>query len=169
MVSDYKLTHLSAGDLLREEVKERPDSELSKEIQEHMKNGTLVPVTVIVPLLKQKILTTDNSGFLVDGFPREAAQAEVFENEIKNPTHVLFLECADETMMSRLLKRAETSGRVDDNEETIRKRFEVFHNQSEPVVQRYAEMNLVSKIDGNKSVEEAYEQVKSAMDPIFQA
>ena len=167
LVSEYGLKHLSAGDLLREEVKERPESELSVQIEEHIKNGSLVPANVIVPLLKQKIDSTEASGYLVDGFPRETSQAELFESEIAAPAHVLYLECSEETMLNRLLKRAETSGRVDDNEETIRKRFTTFQNQSVPVVDHYDAMGLVSKIDGNTSPEEAYAEVKSAMDKVF--
>ena len=121
MVADYKFVHLSAGDLLREEVQQRPDSDLSKAINEHMKEGSLVPATVIVPLLKNKIeeKKAEATGFLIDGFPREVTQAELFETEIGVPAHILFCDCSEDTMKARLMKRGETSGRVDDNEEVM--------------------------------------------------
>ncbi len=79
----------------------------------------MVPATVIVPLLKNKIneKKAEATGFLIDGFPREVAQAELFEGEIGLPAHILFCDCSQETMKARLMKRGETSGRVDDNEE----------------------------------------------------
>ncbi|KAJ3089513.1 cytidine monophosphate (UMP-CMP) kinase 1, cytosolic [Quaeritorhiza haematococci] len=131
LVAEYGFIHLSAGDLLREEVRDRGDSDLAVQIKEHMKNGTLVPSTVILPLLRNKILpsndneelpttaSTSRKVFLVDGFPRAVDQAELFEKEVSDPTLVIFLDCDEETMVKRLRKRGETSGRVDDNEEVV--------------------------------------------------
>ncbi len=146
--------------------------------------GSLVPATVIVPLLKNKIneKKAEATGFLIDGFPREVTQAELFEAEIGVPAHILFCDCSEETMKARLMKRGETSGRVDDNEEvlclfdssesgliwkTIKKRFETFTNQSVPVVERYKEKGLVSVIDANGTQDEAYAQVKAAVDKVM--
>jgi adenylate kinase family enzyme len=140
---------------------------------------------VIVPLLKNKIdeKKTDATGFLIDGFPREVGQAELFEKEIGMPSHILFCECSEETMKARLMKRGETSGRVDDNEEvfiilfiqtdlisliqTIKKRFETFTTQSVPVVERYKQNGIVSIINGNGTQDEAYAQVKTAVDKLM--
>ncbi len=82
----------------------------------------MVPFTVIVPLLKNKIDELSKQGhlkFLIDGFPRATEQGKAFEKQVAKPTHVLFLDCSEETMKQRLLKRGETSGRVDDNEEVL--------------------------------------------------
>ena len=78
-----------------------------------------------------------SKGFLIDGYPREVAQGEEFEKAIAPCKHILYFEVSDETMTQRLLKRAETSGRADDNVETIKKRLVTFHQHSEPVIAAY--------------------------------
>ena len=78
-----------------------------------------------------------SKGFLIDGYPREVAQGIQFEEEINPCALVLYFEVSDETMIKRLTNRGLTSGRVDDNEETIRKRLETFHKHSRPVVDHY--------------------------------
>ena len=79
-----------------------------------------------------------SKGFLIDGYPREVAQGQEFEKEIAPCSHILYFEVSDETMTSRLMKRGETSGRADDNVETIKKRLVTFHKHSEPVIAAYA-------------------------------
>ena len=86
-----------------------------------------------------------SKGFLIDGYPREVAQGEEFEKAIAPCKHILYFEVSDETMTQRLLKRAETSGRADDNVETIKKRLVTFHQHSEPVIAAYkAKCSVVS-------------------------
>ena len=114
----------SAGDLLRAEV--ASGSEMGKELEEIMKEGKLVPSSVTIKLLKKAIATSDGMKFLIDGFPRALDQAEEFEKEVIPCKLVLFFDCPQDVMQERLLKRAETSGRADDNIETIKKRFDTF-------------------------------------------
>ena len=78
-----------------------------------------------------------SKGFLIDGYPREVAQGQEFEKAIAPCTKIIYFEVSDETMTSRLLNRGKTSGRADDNEETIKKRLDTFHQHSKPVVQAY--------------------------------
>ena len=86
-----------------------------------------------------------SKGFLIDGYPREVAQGEEFEKAIAPCKHILYFEVSDDTMTQRLLKRAETSGRADDNVETIKKRLVTFHQHSEPVIAAYkAKCSVVS-------------------------
>ena len=88
-----------------------------------------------------------SKGFLIDGYPREVAQGEEFEKAIAPCKHILYFEVSDETMTQRLLKRAETSGRADDNVETIKKRLVTFHQHSEPVIAAYkAKCSVVSSL-----------------------
>ena len=95
---------------------------------------------MVLDLLGEAMLKklSGSKGFLIDGYPREVAQGQEFEKEIAPCAHILYFEVSDETMTQRLLKRGETSGRVDDNVETIKKRLDTFHKHSEPVIAAYA-------------------------------
>lgn len=94
----------------------------------------------MLDLLKEAMVTKlpTSKGYLLDGYPREAAQGEQFEREVAPCSLVLFFSCTDATLTDRLLKRGQSSGRVDDNEETIKKRLNTFHQHSQPVIQNYA-------------------------------
>merc|ERR1712109_97852 len=105
-----------------------------------MEKGDLVPLFVVLDLLAEAMLAKLNGskGFLIDGYPREVSQGEEFEKEICPCSKILYFEVSDETMTERLLKRGQSSGRVDDNVETIKKRLNTFHQHSEPVMDHYA-------------------------------
>ncbi|XP_063591906.1 adenylate kinase isoenzyme 1-like [Penaeus indicus] len=133
IVKQYGYTHLSSGDLLRDEVKS--GSERGKALNEIMEKGDLVP---LVPL---------SSSF-----------------QILPCTKVLYFEVPDEVMVERLLNRAKTSGRVDDNEETIKKRLATFHKHSEPVIQHYKEK--CATIVALGSPDEVFAEVQKALSTI---
>ncbi|CAN7994280.1 unnamed protein product, partial [Ixodes hexagonus] len=137
VVEKYGFTHISSGDLLRAEV--IAGTERGKEINEIMKKGELVPLDIVLSLLKEGIRKSlaKSKGFLIDGYPRNVDQGERFEKEVCKCTHLVYFEVADQTMQDRLMKRGETSGRVDDNEETIKKRIRTFREESEPVIEKY--------------------------------
>jgi len=84
-----------------------------------------------------------SKGFLIDGYPREVAQGQEFEKTIKPCSKILYFELSDEVMTQRLLNRGKTSGRVDDNEETIKKRLNTFHQHSKPVVEAYKDKTVI--------------------------
>ncbi len=140
LVEDYGFVHLSAGDLLRAE-QQREGSQYGAMIAEYIKEGKIVPMEVTVALLSNAIADAlakqggEGKGrFLVDGFPRKMDQAIKFDESVCPSQFVLFLQCSEEVMLSRLLERGKTSGRTDDNIESIKKRFRklpVFslHNQ----------------------------------------
>jgi adenylate kinase len=139
LIKRYGFQHLSSGDLLRDEVASGSDK--GKELSEMMVKGILVPRAVVLDLIKQAMLRNLETakGFLIDGYPREVEQGEDFENQIAPSSLVLYFDCSDETMKKRLLGRALSSGRADDNEETIVKRLVTFHQCSKPVIAKYAE------------------------------
>ncbi|KAF0305080.1 Adenylate kinase isoenzyme 1 [Amphibalanus amphitrite] len=127
LVAKYGFTHLSSGDLLRAEVES--GSDLGKQIKDTMEAGDLVPLETVLRLLREAMITSleTSKGFLIDGYPREVEQAVKFEEQVCPCTLVIYFELSDEVMTQRLMKRGETSGRVDDNEETIKKRLQTFH------------------------------------------
>merc|ERR1712113_48516 len=141
IVAQYGYTHLSSGDLLREEVASGSDRGKTLNAMLAKLNGS--------------------KGFLIDGYPREVSQGEEFEKEICPCSKILYFEVSDETMTERLLKRGQSSGRVDDNVETIKKRLNTFHQHSEPVMDHYAAK--CAKIPAERSVDEIFADVQKAL------
>ncbi|CBY06870.1 unnamed protein product [Oikopleura dioica] len=146
IVAKYGYCHLSSGDLLRAEV--ASGSERGQELQEIMKRGELVPLETVLAMIRDKMLAnTDAKGFLIDGYPREVDQGKQFESSIASATSVLYLDVATETMVQRLIKRGQTSGRADDNEETIRARLNTFEKATAPVVDFYKQQGKLFEIE----------------------
>lgn len=161
IVKQYGFTHLSSGDLLRDEVSS--GSERGKALNAIMEKGDLVPLEVVLDLLAEAMLkrVSTSKGFLIDGYPREQAQGVQFEQTILPCTKVLYFEVPDEVMVQRLLHRAKTSGRVDDNEETIKKRLATFHKHSKPVIDYYKDK--CSTIVALSSPDEVFSEVQKAL------
>jgi len=163
LVEDFGFKHLSAGDLLREE-QDRPGSEYGEMIKENIREGIIVPMEVTVTLLEKAILRTiDETGerkFLVDGFPRKMDQALKFEEAVCSSKFTLFFDCPESVMQERLLDRGKTSGRADDNEESIKKRFKVFIETSMPVVDYFDRQGRVVKVSAVPPPDAVYEEVK---------
>jgi UMP-CMP kinase len=131
--------------LLRAE-QNRPGSQYGELISSYIKDGKIVPMDITVALLERAMVEAKSNLFLVDGFPRAMDQALRFEKDIVPGRMVLFFECPEDVMLQRLLKRGETSGRADDNLESIKKRFQTFQEQSLPVVEHYEKLGKVKKI-----------------------
>jgi len=95
---------------------------------------------------------------LVDGFPRSIDQAQYFEQNVYETHSVLFYDVPEDLMLERCMKRAETSGRIDDNPETIKKRVQNYFDQTQPVIEYYKKFNKVRKIDATVGISEVYKQ-----------
>jgi len=149
LVSKCGFAHLSTGDLLRKEQEEHPESELTQ----IMKDGKLVSSDILVDLIRAAIVKLNNpkAKILLDGFPRSQENIDIWAmkkmNEDFDVKFCLFLECGFETMEKRLLGRAQTSGRADDNPETIKKRFETFDSKTKPILEFYEKNGKLVKIN----------------------
>ncbi|ORE10950.1 UMP-CMP kinase [Rhizopus microsporus var. microsporus] len=167
---DYNFVHLSAGDLLREEQK-RKGSKYGELIQNYIRDGLIVPMEVTIALLenamREAIETENKTRFLIDGFPRKMDQAEKFEETVVESKFVLYFSCSEETLLQRLLKRGESSGRIDDNIESIKKRFQTFKDTSYPVIEAFETRNKVREINAEKSIDEVYDDVKKVFDALL--
>ncbi|KAI1177582.1 uridylate kinase [Nemania sp. FL0916] len=174
LVAAYGFTHLSAGDLLRAE-QNRAGSQYGELIKDYIKNGLIVPMEVTIALLENAMrdamtsstsssTTTNNTTgagvlkgkFLIDGFPRKFDQAVKFEEAVCPAQFVLFYDCPEEEMERRLLERGKTSGRSDDNAESIRKRFRTFVETSMPVVDYYEKQDRVARVRADVSPDDVY-------------
>ncbi|EDV27559.1 uncharacterized protein TRIADDRAFT_21322, partial [Trichoplax adhaerens] len=136
IVEKYGFAHLSIGDLLRAEVKS--GSKRGEQLTQLMEKGELVSDDIVLELLRDAIFSIKNeNGYIIDGYPRQLSQGIQFDSDVTECRAMLYFECSDDTMISRLLERAKTSGRVDDNEETIKLRLKTFHELTQPAVEHY--------------------------------
>jgi UMP-CMP kinase len=166
IVKDYGFVHLSAGDLLRAE-RNRPESQYGELINNYMKEGAIVPMEITIALLERAMKESNAERFLVDGFPRKMDQALKFEETVVESKAVLFMDCPEDVMLQRLLKRGETSGRVDDNLESIKKRFQTFVETSMPVVEHYEKIGKVRKVSCVDPPDVVYSKVKGILDELL--
>ncbi|XP_066466762.1 adenylate kinase isoenzyme 1 [Tiliqua scincoides] len=166
IVQKYGYTHLSTGDLLRAEVSSGSDR--GKKLSAIMEKGELVPLDTVLDMLRDAMVSKADSskGYLIDGYPREVNQGVEFEKKIAPPTLLLYVDAGKDTMVKRLLKRGETSGRVDDNEETIKKRLETYYKATEPVIAMYEKKGIVRKINAEGSVDDVFKQVCTHLDAL---
>jgi len=156
---------LSTGDLLRDEVKNKGPN--AAKIESVLKEGALVSSELLVELIKAAFEKQGMKGkFLLDGFPRSQGNVDAWNSIIKDSADVpclLVFSCSEETMEKRLLKRGESSGRSDDNAETIKKRFNTFKTETEPIIAHYKKENKVVEISAEGDVEEVYEHTKKSV------
>lgn len=164
IVKKYGFTHLSTGDLLRAEV--ASGSERGARLTDIMTKGQLVPMEEVLQLLKDAIINnlSTSKGFLIDGYPREVGQAICFEKEICKCTVILFFDVPDDIMKERLLERGKTSGRADDNEATITKRLDTFHQHTQPILDHFGA--TVKNITAIGTPEEIFSKVCEVIDAL---
>ncbi|XP_057665349.1 adenylate kinase isoenzyme 1 isoform X4 [Diorhabda carinulata] len=164
IVEKYGFTHLSSGDLLRAEVES--GSERGKELTAIMEKGELVPMEIVLDLIKSAIINAlpTSKGYLIDGYPREKEQGIMFEDNIAPVNVIIFFEASEDTLVKRLLGRAETSGRVDDNIDTIKKRLNTFNTYTNAILDHYS-LKLV-RINAERSTDEIFQDVTKYLDPL---
>ena len=138
LVDTFKLDHISTGDVLRGEIKN--GTELGKIAQSYIDHGNLIPDELMIDILASKYDSfKDSKGVIFDGFPRTIAQAnalkKMLEERGEKISTMINLEVDESLLMDRLLRRATLEGRADDNEETIKKRFAVYHSQTAPLIE----------------------------------
>ena len=171
LIKHYELFHISTGDVLRDHI--RRGTELGKTAKQYIDQGQLIPDELMIGILAQVI--DDNkelaqNGVIFDGFPRTIPQAEALETLLNergtSVSAVVGLEVPEEELIDRLVKRGQMSGRSDDNEETIQKRLDVYHNQTSPLQAFYQEKGLYKAIKGIGTIEGIFEDIKAAIDSI---
>ncbi|MCB9252098.1 MAG: adenylate kinase [Flavobacteriales bacterium] len=168
LIEKYKLIHLSTGDILRAERK--AGTPLGKKANEYIDKGILVPDEVVIGMVENKINEfPDCPGFIFDGFPRTTAQGEALDtmlNEKGSPiTMMIALEVDEDELTKRLLLRGQTSGREDDkNEDTIRKRFKVYNEETLPLKEFYNLQGKYFGVNGMNSIEQVFEDICKLLD-----
>ena len=160
-----EVPHLSTGDMLR---KTRSDSGLGRLVSSYIDAGQLAPDYLVLRILTRRLAEPDcAAGMIFDGFPRTVRQAELLDELLgadgERLDLVLELDARQDELVDRLLKRAEIEHRQDDNAEAIAARLELFNTQTSPLVEHYADRGLVKRIDGMRSPDEVFEQVRQAV------
>ena len=160
IVDLFGYVHLSAGDLLREE--RNSGSALAEMINNFIAEGKIVPAEITVRLLRAAMLKSGNTKFLVDGFPRDIDNLKCWEENMTDVAVVqflLFLDCPQEIMLARLLERGKTSGRNDDNEESIKKRFHTYEESTRPIIDHFRNIGKVRAVDSNRAFDLVFADV----------
>jgi adenylate kinase len=163
----YEIPHISTGDLYRAAIAAGTD--LGMEVAPLLADGKLVPDEITIPLIRDKVLEAE-TGFVLDGFPRNLAQAEALDElleEIGRPLAVvLLLELSDDTARGRLTKRAELEGREDDQPEAIERRLRDYHEKTEPVVEHYRATGKLVGVHAERSIEEVWAEIADALEQL---
>jgi adenylate kinase len=167
IVEKFGLIHLSTGNLLRQEIADK--TPLGQEAKNFMDKGQLVPDEVVIGMIDSSLEKhPDAKGFLFDGFPRTVPQAEALDKLLAfkktSISRVIALDVIEEELVSRLLKRGQTSGRSDDTDEAvIRRRYKVYKNETEPVAEYYKEQGKFEVIRGIGTIDEIFEVLSAAI------
>lgn len=168
LVDHYDLLHISTGDLFRYEMGN--NTPLGLEAKSYIAKGDLVPDEVTIGMLKNKVnANPDVKGYIFDGFPRTIAQAEALDLFLKEKdseiTVLSALDVDDDEIVKRILNRGLTSGRADDNDESIiRNRIATYNDETAQVFDYYAKSNKSIKVSGIGSIEEIFDRLKAAID-----
>lgn len=167
LIDNYGLYHISTGELLRDHIKR--DTELGRNANEYISKGQLIPDDLVIALIEDTLdkEAKGKKGVIFDGFPRTIAQAEALAGLLEkrgSEVHaVVGLEVPDEELVSRMLKRREEEGRADDNPETIRKRLDVYHNQTQPLREHYVKKGKYIPVNGTGDVNDVFHAIKEGL------
>lgn len=170
LAAHYGIAHLSSGDLFRKEV--AAGTPVGEEAAGYLKRGDLVPDRLVLEILARPVLDAAASGgYVLDGFPRTLAQAEQAYEVAQQVSGielqaVVHLEVGRDELLRRLLARAQEDGRVDDSEEVIVHRLEVYETETAPMLEFYAGRGLVVDIDGEQPVEDVFSDIVGAVDAL---
>lgn len=161
-----QVPHISTGDLLRAEV--AAGTPLGLQAKEVMARGELVSDDILLGMLRSRLGQPDvENGFILDGYPRNLAQAAALTSllaEIKQPLDaVVQLDVATELLVERIAGRAKAEGREDDNPDSVRKRLQVYNDSTAPVIGFYEDLGTLARVDGVGSLDEVLERINVAL------
>lgn len=169
IAADYGIPQIATGDMLRGAV--AAGTELGRTVKAILDAGDLVPDGVMIALVRERLAEADTGeGFILDGFPRTIPQAEALDallDELgRGLAVVLELQLGEDEAVRRMLGRAEQEGRSDDTPETIRRRLEVYREQTEPLAAYYLGQGILVGVDAGRSVDEVYAQIGDVLEQV---
>ena len=170
LIEHYGLGHISTGDVLRNEIKQ--GTELGKTAQGFIDKGNLIPDDLMISILAKVYddYGRGHKGVIFDGFPRTIPQAEALKKMLDERgdkvAAMIELDVPEDELMKRLLLRGHQSGRADDNEETIKKRLQVYHSQTQPLIEWYKQEGLHHHINGSGTLERIFKDIQEVIDSL---
>jgi adenylate kinase len=168
--AEYGIPHIATGDMLRAAIED--GGELGQRVKPILESGQLVPDDLMIELIRERLAQTDTeAGFVLDGFPRTAPQADALDemlDEIGRPLTIVFeFQVPDEVARERLLKRAEIEGRTDDTPEAIDRRLALYHELTEPLVEHYRLCGNLVGIHADRPVNEVFAEIQEALEQVM--
>ena len=163
----HGIPHVSTGDMFRAAIVERTN--LGLQVEPILASGELVPDELTIALIRDRLSKDDAAGgFVLDGFPRNIVQAEALDGmlaAIGRPLDaVLFFDLDDDTATQRALGRARDEGRVDDTPEVMARRLVIYHEQTEPVVERYRAAGTLRALNADRGVDDVFGEISEALE-----
>ena len=166
IAEDYEIPHIATGEMFRGAVD--AGTELGRRVEPILATGELVPDDLTVALIAERLTEEDaQDGFVLDGFPRNLAQAETLDRMLagigRDLDAILFFDLPDAVGFERMLKRAREEGRVDDTPAVIRRRLEIYHGETAPVVEHYRATGKLVPLHAERSIEQVYSEIQAAL------
>jgi len=164
--SEYGIPHVSTGDMFRAE--QAAGTDFGRQVGEIMAAGRLVPDDLTIAMIEARLGQEDaREGFVLDGFPRNLAQAEALDEMLdgigRGLDAILFFDVSDEVGMKRALGRAELEGRADDTAEVIARRLEIYHRETEPIVEHYRTTGKLVPLHADRTIDEVWAEIGDAL------
>jgi adenylate kinase len=165
--ADHGIPHVSTGEMFRAAIAE--GTELGRQVEPFLSSGELVPDELTVALIRERLSQPDAAdGFVLDGFPRNPAQAEELDAMLaeigRSLDAVLFFDIPDEVALERIAVRAAEEGRRDDQADAIARRLAIYHEHTEPVVERYRATGKLVPLHASRSIGEVAAEIGAALE-----
>ena len=163
----YGIPWISTGDVFRDHIKR--GTALGEQVSSIVTSGGLVPDELTSALVQDRLAESDASnGWILDGYPRTARQVDdldaVLDESGRAVDYVIHIESSEEEIVRRILDRAAAEGRSDDQEHVVRDRLALYATETEPLIARYEERELVVSVDGNQDIEAVTEAITVILD-----
>jgi adenylate kinase len=169
IAAEYEIPHISTGEMFRAAIASR--SELGRRVEPILAAGQLVPDDVTVALIRERLEQPDAAdGFVLDGFPRNLAQAQALDAMLaqigRGLDAILFFDLSDGVATDRLLKRAVEENRPDDTPEVIARRLAIYHAETEPIVEHYRATGKLVPLHAERTIDEVYDEIEDALEQV---
>jgi adenylate kinase len=169
---EFGIPHVSTGDMFRAAI--AAGTELGRKVEPLLENGDLVPDDVTIAMIRDRLSEDDaRDGFVLDGFPRNLAQAEALDEMLgsigRGLNAILFFDIPDEVGMERALSRARTENRTDDTPEVIARRLATYHSETEPIVEHYRATGKLVPLHAARTVDQVWNEISAALHQVVPA
>ena len=172
IAAEYEIPHVATGDMFRAE--QAAGTDFGRQVGEIMQRGDLVPDELTVAMIENRLAQPDAAdGFVLDGFPRNLAQAAALDVMLgsigRGLDAILFFDISDAAGMERALSRAALEGRADDTREVIARRLEIYHRETEPIIEHYRATGKLVPLHAGRSIEQVWSQISDALQQVVAA